>query len=161
MADTAIHASAHETAGVSGRRIVRVAAVLAATLVAVALAAAGVMQWLHHRTARAVPEADATRRAVPSVEFGPHGGRRSGEAASVGGTYKTPAAMPFPPPQPHPSADLSALRREKAALLEGYRWLDRDRGIVQIPIERAMALLVERDAAASARNAATRPEATR
>ena len=125
MAEVATPGHAHETADVSSRRIVLVGSLLAATLIAVALAAAGVMAWLHDRTARAVTPADAR-----------------------------PAVMPSPPPQPRPAADLSALRREKAALLEEYRWLDRDRGSVRIPIERAMALLVERGASANARNAA-------
>jgi hypothetical protein len=132
MAEAAARARTHEPADVSGRRIVLVAGLLAATLVAVALAAGGVMDWLHHTTARAVAPADAR-----------------------------PATMPTPPPQSTPAADLAALRREKAAVLGDYRWLDRDRGIVRIPIERAMALLVERGALEAARNATAASGATR
>ncbi|HKU86879.1 MAG TPA: hypothetical protein VJV77_11140 [Casimicrobiaceae bacterium] len=128
--ETAGDARAHEPAGISGRRIVQVAALLAATLVAVVLAAGGVMGWLHHRTARAVAAPDAR-----------------------------PAAMPSPPPQTAPSSDLSALRAAKARLLHEYRWLDRDHGIVRIPIERAMALLVERGGAVDGRNAMPQSEA--
>jgi hypothetical protein len=43
--------------------------------------------------------------------------------------------------------DLAQLRREKSAMLSGYRWLDRDKGIVQIPIERAMELRAARSTA--------------
>jgi hypothetical protein len=39
---------------------------------------------------------------------------------------------------------LRALRAEKHALLDEYRWIDRDKGIVRIPIERAMARLIAR-----------------
>ena len=51
-----------------------------------------------------------------------------------------------PPPAPRlqadPAADLAAERAQQRQRLESYRWVDRDAGIEQIPIERAMALLV-------------------
>jgi hypothetical protein len=40
-----------------------------------------------------------------------------------------------------PARDIAAFDREKTAKLHGYRWIDRSRGQVQIPIERAMELL--------------------
>ena len=43
--------------------------------------------------------------------------------------------------QPFPLADIDALRGDKRRVLESYGWLDRDRGIAHIPIERAMALM--------------------
>jgi hypothetical protein len=46
-----------------------------------------------------------------------------------------------------PAADLRVFRHGKESMLDGYRWLDRGSGVVQIPIERAMQLIVERDAA--------------
>jgi hypothetical protein len=39
--------------------------------------------------------------------------------------------------------DLVALRKKETAVLEAYEWVDRSKGIVRIPIERAMQLLVE------------------
>jgi hypothetical protein len=45
-----------------------------------------------------------------------------------------------------PARDIAAFDREKAAKLHGYRWIDRSRGQVQIPIERAMELLPQPDA---------------
>jgi hypothetical protein len=39
-----------------------------------------------------------------------------------------------------PARDIAAFDREKAAKLHRYRWIDRSRGLVQIPIERAMEL---------------------
>ena len=41
-------------------------------------------------------------------------------------------------------ADLEKAREEGQAQLEGYRWVDRENGVVAIPIERAMELAVER-----------------
>jgi hypothetical protein len=43
-----------------------------------------------------------------------------------------------------PRVDIDAYRAEKRAQLESYRWIDRDRGIVAIPIARAMELLAQR-----------------
>jgi hypothetical protein len=41
-------------------------------------------------------------------------------------------------------ADLQQAREEGEALLEGYRWVDRDQGVVAIPIEKAMEMTVDR-----------------
>jgi hypothetical protein len=41
-------------------------------------------------------------------------------------------------------ADLQELRARETAALESYGWVDRQKGIVHIPVERAMELLVER-----------------
>jgi hypothetical protein len=49
-----------------------------------------------------------------------------------------------------PEKDLAALRAEEDQRLESYSWVDRDRGIVAIPIERAMKLLTERGMQGSA-----------
>lgn len=52
------------------------------------------------------------------------------------------------PPEPRlqvaPAADLHRLRATEQELLTTYGWVDRERGIVRIPIERAMDLLLER-----------------
>ena len=52
------------------------------------------------------------------------------------------------PPEPRlqtdPRKDLLQLRAEEQAALESYGWVDRKAGVVHIPIERAMQLLVER-----------------
>lgn len=41
-------------------------------------------------------------------------------------------------------AEWKKLDGEIALHLQGYRWVDREKGVVQVPIERAMALLAER-----------------
>jgi hypothetical protein len=107
--------SAHENADVDGRRIWQTAAALAATIAGAVVAAYGGLALLHHETGRALAPTNAT-----------------------------PAAMPSPPLQGAPARDLAAFRAQKQALLAQYAWIDRDKGIVRIPIERAMALLVAR-----------------
>ncbi|MER3427840.1 MAG: hypothetical protein C4334_07030 [Pyrinomonas sp.] len=44
----------------------------------------------------------------------------------------------------HPLDDLKRLRAEEDAVLKNYGWVNREAGIVQIPVERAKELLVER-----------------
>jgi hypothetical protein len=59
-----------------------------------------------------------------------------------------PMAAPSEPPPPRlqaaPALDLEALRTREDELLHGYGWVDPAEGIVRIPIERAMELVVER-----------------
>jgi len=65
-------------------------------------------------------------------------------------TRPVPAAegsAPVAALQSTPQEDLRSYRRAKAAALEGYRWIDRDAGVVQIPIERAMELVAAERAA--------------
>lgn len=65
-------------------------------------------------------------------------------------TRPVPAAegsAPVAALQSTPQEDLRAYRRAKAAALEGYHWIDRDAGVVQIPIERAMELVAAEPAA--------------
>ena len=50
-----------------------------------------------------------------------------------------------------PAEDIAAYRAEKERLLHAYAWVDRSSGVVRIPIERAMALLVAQQAAKGAR----------
>ena len=49
-----------------------------------------------------------------------------------------PVAMPQPALQTHPQQDLAHLRAREEQLLNTYYWVDRDIGIVHIPIEKAM-----------------------
>ena len=51
-----------------------------------------------------------------------------------------PGGVPLARLQSSPQQDLRAYREQKAQALDGYRWIDRAAGIVQIPIERAMEL---------------------
>jgi hypothetical protein len=51
---------------------------------------------------------------------------------------------PEPSLQTDPSADLAAYRIREEAKLDRYEWIDRDAGIVRIPIARAIDLIAER-----------------
>jgi hypothetical protein len=68
----------------------------------------------------------------------------------AGETPAAPAEVPAPRLQSAPASDLVALRRQKNAMLDEYRWIDRQGGVVRIPIDRAMQLLSERDVRATA-----------
>lgn len=52
-----------------------------------------------------------------------------------------------------PPGDLARYRQEEQALLAGYGWVERDRGVVHVPIERAMELLTQRGWTANDRTA--------
>lgn len=109
---------AHETADVDGRRVWQTAGVLAATIVAAGLAASGALRLFHHEVGRPLTPIDPP-----------------------------PTHMPSPPLQSAPTLDLAALRARKHAMLDEYRWIDRDKGVVRIPIERAISLLIARSPA--------------
>ena len=52
------------------------------------------------------------------------------------------------PPEPrleeHPAAELQDVRSAEEQILNGYGWIDRDKGVVRIPIDRAMDILAQR-----------------
>ncbi len=60
-------------------------------------------------------------------------------------------------PEPHlqvsGAADLAAFRAKEEAELHSYGWVDRKAGVVRIPIDRAMELLLERGLPASSQKA--------
>lgn len=51
---------------------------------------------------------------------------------------------PAPRLQVTPAAELAKLRGEAEAKLDSYGWVDRDAGLIRIPIQRAMELTAER-----------------
>ncbi|HEY4120590.1 MAG TPA: hypothetical protein VGM56_22150 [Byssovorax sp.] len=55
-----------------------------------------------------------------------------------------PVTPPTPRLQPSPPVDLATLRAEEERVLRGYAWIDRGNGVVSIPIDRAMELVVTR-----------------
>ena len=73
-----------------------------------------------------------------------------------------PAAVRgLPPPEPRlqadPVEDLRRWRAQEDAELAEYAWIDRSRGVIRLPIERAMALLLRRGLPMRAASARTRP----
>lgn len=51
---------------------------------------------------------------------------------------------PAPRLQVSPTRDLMQTQQTEDAILNAYRWVDRDAGIVGIPVERAIQILAER-----------------
>ena len=51
---------------------------------------------------------------------------------------------PAPRFQENPQQELQQLREKQKALLEGYGWVNKEAGVVRIPIEDAMKIVVER-----------------
>src|SRR5918994_3923290 len=51
---------------------------------------------------------------------------------------------PAPRLQDNPQQELQRLRAQQKALLEGYAWANKEAGLVRIPIEDAMKMVVER-----------------
>lgn len=106
--------SAHEGADLHIRNVVRVAALLAATLVTSILI---LILFFRHMEKR-----------YPN---------RSSEAAPVVTESELP---PLPRLQTNPLRDLQAVRAVEDSHLDRYAWIDQGRGIAQIPIDRAMVL---------------------
>jgi hypothetical protein len=66
-----------------------------------------------------------------------------GVVADPGGPVE--AQVPLQPTiQVNPIQDLQQIRATQRANVEGYGWVDRESGMVRIPVERAMELLLER-----------------
>jgi hypothetical protein len=55
-----------------------------------------------------------------------------------------------PPLQAQPSRELRVMRVAEDEVLTTYGWVDRDKGIARIPIERALQILAERGLSPSA-----------
>ena len=109
--------SAHEGADLHIRNVVKVAALLAATLVTSILI---LILFFRHMEKR-----------YPN---------RSSEAAPVVTESELP---PLPRLQTNPLRDLQAVRAVEDSHLDRYAWIDQGRGIAQIPIDRAMVLWAE------------------
>jgi hypothetical protein len=66
-----------------------------------------------------------------------------------------------PPPEPRlqadPVADLRQRRAEEDAALNNYAWVDRSREVIRIPIDRGMALLLQRGLPTRAASPRNRP----
>lgn len=83
-----------------------------------------------------------------------HFSAQAGPAAHPDPIRQIATSVPEPRLQPTPQADLAAYRREKTLALRRYGWLDAEHRYAQVPVERAMALLLE----TRAQGAAKQPE---
>jgi hypothetical protein len=67
--------------------------------------------------------------------------------ASVQTQQQPPATQaPAPRLQTDPSVELQRVLAAQRRRLAGYRWVDRDAGLISIPIDRAMALIAKHGA---------------
>lgn len=71
--------------------------------------------------------------------------------SDVIGTRRSVKLEPFPAPQLQrtPLSDLEKLQQKQQAQLHGYAWVDKNQGIVRIPIERAMQIVAARGGTAA------------
>jgi hypothetical protein len=74
-------------------------------------------------------------------EFQSWAGNRQMGTAHVTEREATP---PEPRLQVGPTEEWTQMLARERAILNSYRWIDRSKGIVHIPIDRAMQLIVER-----------------
>ena len=72
--------------------------------------------------------------------------REGGPPAGRSQVVATEPAKAFPQPQLQQSEvlDLKAVRAAEDRVLNSYAWIDPEKGVVRIPIDRAMELLAER-----------------
>lgn len=52
--------------------------------------------------------------------------------------------MTFPPLQPRPQDEMAAFKKAQLEALASYGWVNRPQGVVRIPIERAMNLVLDK-----------------
>lgn len=116
----------HEPADVRARPLLLAAAALAVALVLVGAGQALLLHYYEGREAR---------------RLGP-------EAPVAGSTERFP---PEPRLLSDPRRALDELRAEEDALLHGYAWVNREAGVVRIPIEHAIDLLAGHATKASGR----------
>ena len=124
--------SAHEGADLHIRNVVKVAALLGVTLVVSILILALFFQLME--------------KTHPN---------RTSEAAPIVADSELP---PLPRLQTNPLRDLQAVRAVEDSHLERYAWIDREHGVAQIPIDRAMALWAKNYVATPLPASTTAPE---
>src|SRR5665811_1363073 len=69
---------------------------------------------------------------------------QSREETSVANTVEPAKLFPEPQLQKTPLLDLKAIRAEEDKLLNGYAWVDQPKGVVRIPVDRAIEVLAQR-----------------
>jgi hypothetical protein len=72
------------------------------------------------------------------------GGRAYYDWQVRGPVNASPSAFPSPTLQIDDAAELADFEREQKAKLQKYDWVDRPRGLIAIPVERAMGIVLAR-----------------
>jgi hypothetical protein len=122
----------YEKRDVEPSAVVRFGAILAVFALVTTLALLPVFSWLRAREQRHDPPPPPMGRQPPGVRQAPE-----------------------PRLQVSPPQELEMVQRQAERELQGYGWVDEEKGVVRIPIDEAMRLLVERSAAAAAAPAAS------
>lgn len=122
----------HEPDEIAFAGILKVGAVLTAVTIFSYVVVLGVY-WLFDRQATANEPAPAYPMAVGLADRLP----------------------PAPRLQTEPKEELRVLRQHQRELLEGFAWVDKNGGVVRIPVEQAMKLTIERGLPARTAAAAT------
>lgn len=71
-------------------------------------------------------------------------GQRAGAGEVLSPLFQTDQQPPEPRLQADPAAELQRLRTQERETLDSYGWVDKDAGVVRIPIDRAIDLIAER-----------------
>jgi hypothetical protein len=111
----------HEERDVNALAVTKFGIGLALTVIVSMFVLWGLLNYFKNRVAAELPAPSASRAA-----------------ADMG---KLP---PEPRLQDNPRTDLQAIRAAEEKLLHSYGWVDQEKGIVRIPIERAIDTLAER-----------------
>lgn len=111
-------ASGHELSDLSPRSISFFGVGLTVLVILALLTGYAMMAWLR---------ASAARRAEPPSPL-----------------VFVPDPVAGPKLENRPGRALAAMRAQEESRLQGYGWIDQEKGIVHIPIERAMEILVDR-----------------
>lgn len=132
----------YEKEDTNPRSILKVGIILVTTIVFSSLFALGFFKLLaridNQADAEATPPLWSRTPGVPAPEP-----RLQATIWETNGTLSSPAR------------DLDAIRTEERKTLSSYGWVDKSQGTVRIPIDEAMRLLAEREAAAAPAPAAT------
>jgi hypothetical protein len=110
----------HETADISGRSITKLAIMLVVIIILISFILFGLITYFKNRQPITFAQAqkETQREEIP----------------------------PLPHLEEKPGVNLKELRQEKERLLHSYGWVDKQKGIIHMPIENAMKLLVMRKA---------------
>ena len=118
----------HEANDINPGRVALVALALAATIAVVLVTAYAIFQYFHVDQAR-------TQTAPSPLSY-------------------TREPTPEPRLEVKPGEDLKTVRAQEDAILKSYGWVDPDKGIVRIPIDRAIEIVAERGLPARGKSAA-------